>query len=573
MSLAAEKVKVAKIVDHRVSFPDWSLPVREGGQVVSYLQSSATSLGSTVQFDIVPPNPGASVIGRDMLWYNRVTYTINTVAAANPGPLIQPGVCDAPRAFPFTSCVDVMTAQINNETLTVNNWAEVGHALRRFNPRSAMYKLSNFCPWFPDQSAEYSSLAGSNRDVLSAAATGDYDFMRGAYARYTVVPGADPTRQATITLETVEPVNLSPFMYGSQAPGIPYVQTLRLQFNIGSFKRALSHAVIGTTIDIPNSAIADPAHNASRLFYQSISVPMLEEQLPRSISLPHYRMLVNTTPTQTLASVVPTLGVTPTGTPFSSQVINYPCIPSRLYVFCAPALTSKSVTTPDFTAQFCGGLSLQWNSRTALMTSVQREQLYTQAVDAGLAVPWEQWDGAFRFSSAGTAVGSSGSILCIRPGVDFDLEAGTVVGQSGSYQLQVNANWNNQSATAYPMSMYVVAVLPGVLTLNAGYETHAEVGCISQADVLASSEKVHESAVMDTYGSGFFDNIKAMLHHVRSDPIGSLKKAVGAAHKLTSGAKDALGAGAHSGGSALSGGSDFYGGALLSKKGLAARLR
>ena len=573
MSLAAERVPVAKIVDHRVSFPAWSLPVREGGQSVSYLRASATSLGSNVQFDIVPPNPGASVIGRDMLWYNKVTFAVNAATAA-PANVINAGVTDAPRAFPITSCVDVMTCQINNETITVSNWAEIGHVLRRFNPKSAMYKLSNFCPWFPDQSAEYPPLAGSNRDVLAAGATGDYDFMRGAYARYTVVPGAAPTTQATITLETVEPVNLSPFMYGSQSPGIPFVQTLRLQFNINNWNRALSHAVVaGTSANLLDSDIKGNLVE-STLFYQSISVPMLEEQLPRSISLPHYRLLCNPTNAVALASNVPTLGVRPAGTTLTSQVINYSCIPSRLYVFCAPAQNQKTVQTPDFTAQFCGGLSLQWGSRTALMTSVPRETLYAQAADAGLCVPWEQWDGAYRFSSAaGGVVGSSGSILCIRPGVDFDLEPGQVVGQSGSFQFQISAAWNNQSATNYSMSMYVVAVLPGVLTLNAGYETHAEIGCISQADVLASSEKVHESAVLDTFGSGFFDNIKQMLHHVRSDPLGSLKKAVGTAHSLTSLAKEKLGAGVRCGGSAFSGGSDFYGGAILSKKSLAERLR
>jgi hypothetical protein len=568
MSLSAKAIPVTKVVDARVDFPEWKLPVREGGSSVAYLKATASSKGSSVQFDVVPPNPGGSVIGRDMLWYNKVVFTITNPGPAPEGavPIVTPGLYDAPRAYPVTSCVDTATIQINNESITVNNIADIGHVLRRFNPRSAMYKLSNFCPWFPD-AGDYSQLQGSGRDVLSAAATGDYDFMRGAYTRFTVADGATP-QNAVVTLETYEPINFSPFMFGSQSPGIPYVQSLGLRFNISNFALALSHANVNANLPIDNLAYIKAEHVASDLYYQSIAAPLLSSTLKPELVLPHYRLVTNTANKQTLqANQDNKLN-------FSSQVINYPAIPSRIYVFAAPAASGRNPQVPDFTARFVDGLNVQWNSKTALMTSVQREQLYTQAVDSGCALPWEQWDGQYRFSTGGAGpalVAGSGSILCIRPGVDYDLD-GAVPGQAGSYQFQVSANFSNQMPAAYDFQLYVVAVLQGTLTLTSGFETYAQIGVITEADVLAATEKIHPKDHMDTYGAGWLDNLQSMIRPVVRT-IHKVSEFAGKAEPTLRAVKEAVGAGVRSGGSAFSGGADFYGGAMLSKKGLAARLR
>ncbi len=578
MSLATEKLKVTKVVDSRGAFPEWEMPVREGGNVVSYLQSQATSLGNVVSFSIVPPNPSGSVLSRDILVYNKLTFTL---AGADQGiKLVNIGTNDAPRAFPWSSCIDTMALQLNNETITVGNWAEIGHVMRRFNPRSSLYKLSNFCPWFPDQSANYKDLIGTNRNPLAAGAVGDYDYLRGAYFRCFTT--ANTNTDATVVLETYEPLNLSPFMFGSKAPGIPYTQTLGLTFNMGGYTRALSRAV-GAALaggrNLANFTSVSVEHNASRLFYQTVAVPLLEGAIPRSISLPHYKLVVNTSQATSITSAVPSFGTPPAGSVMSSPVITYPSIPSRIYVFAQPVHSSKTAATPDYTAMYCGGLNVLWNARTALMTSTQREQLYAQAVEAGFAGPWEAWSGVYRQTSndATGAVGSSGSVLCLRPGVDFDLEAGQVVGQAGTYQFQVQANFQDQAGNGAggntSATLYVVAVLNGVLTINSGYECHQVIGPISQADVLEAQKKVSSEGIYDTYGSGFFDNLKELARKA----VPYIQQGAKFAHAGLSAAKDAglLGSAAHSGGDlpSMYGGSALSGGARLTKKDLSARLR
>jgi len=579
MSLATQKMPVVKVVDSRLSFPEWAVPVREGGNVVSYLSANATSKGAQVSFSLNPPNPGGSVLARDILIYNKLTFTVAGAEIAGV-PLVNIGSTDAPRAYPWSSCIDNISLNLNNETISVGNWSDIGHVMRRFNPRASLYKKMNICPWFPDQSAVYQDLVGSNRNPLASGTVGDYDYLRGAYARcYTT--GAVTTTAATIVLETVEPLTLAPFLPGSTAPGIPFVQTLNLDFTCSNYARALSRAlgypVGGADTPLANFTSISAVHNDSRIFYQSIALPLTEEAVPREVSLPHYRLATNTAAPISITSAVPTLnGTIPPGTNMQSPVIIYPSVPSRIYVFAQPTASSKNVGTPDYTAMYCGQLQVMWNSRTALMTSTTREELYQQAVDAGYAGPWESWQGFFRKSGT-TAIGSSGSILCIRPGIDFDLEAGTVVGQAGSYQFQVSANFQDQSGLGAggqaPFVLYVVAVLNGVLTINAGYEAHQVFGAVTQADVLAAKSRVSSEEVYDTFGSGFFDNLKGMI--TRAVPF--LQKGARAAHAGLSAAKDAglLGSAAFSGGDipSMYGGSAMSGGARLSKRDLSARLR
>jgi hypothetical protein len=105
------------------------------------------------------------------------------------------------------------------------------------------------------------------------------------------------------------------------------------------------------------------------------------------------------------------------------------------------------------------------------------------------------------------------------------------------------------------------------------------IGAISQADVLeAKTEKVSSADMYDTYGSGWYDNIKNAI----TKAIPMVQSAARIAHSGLNAAKSAglLGEGVHSGGSAMSGGElSFYGGsamsggAKLSRKDLAARLR
>lgn len=580
MSLAVDKLPVTLIEDDRLTFPEWSMPARFGGSAVNYSQmpcSGPPGQAGPITFLIKPNNPTGSVIAPTLIWYTACSFSI-TVQAGGAGNLVQPGVGDAPRAYPMTSCCDNLQVNINGVTLDFPYLSMIGHALRRFNPRSALYKAANFCPWMPDNGfAAYESVVNTARNPLAAVGVGDFDFTRGAYQRVVYTPGGAPTTEATVTLETWEPVNITPFMYDMHGKGIPYIETLGLTFTMSNLHRALSHAVLtggGANVAIPNNAVTGNI-TASTLYYQQINLPQWARDVSPVVKLPIYRIQVNPSSNVTPVAAVPVAGAAPpTGTPFVSSMITFSEIPSRIYVFAQPTQASLTMGHPDFTYMYCGGLVVNWQNQQ-YMIGAQREQLYTSAVDAGYAFPWENFNGTCVFGGAGqTTIGTSGSIICLRPGIDFPLEAGQAVGQAVTCNLQISANFLEQrAASSGPGQLWVVGVLPGVLTLNSKFDAQFSYGVISSNDVLAAADKlegdmVGADDVHNSFGSGMFDSIKNAL------PI--LKRIGRYAHSGLSAAKDAglLGEGVTSGGAAsLYGGSALSGGARLTQAALAARRR
>lgn len=573
MSLASKPMEVVQIIDKRVDFRPQALAVREGCGTVAYLQASATSLGSSVQFDIIPPNPNSNVLSRDILVENTVTLTINAPSnVADLTDLIKIGSYDAPRAFPWSSCVQSMTLRLNGQSFSVNAFNEVGHVLRRCNPKSAFYRLGSKAPFYPDQSSDYAALITSNRNVLSAAAAGDFDMYRGAYTRVNVT--AVDTQSATVVITTFEPVCIDPVMYASDLAALPYVQSFGFTFSMGSYARMLSHAFDATTTDFTNAQVT-AVHNKSTLYYQSIAQPLLADKMPAQISFPYHQVNTNVAAAQSVIQIAPYVGPIQAGTRLQSPVITFNTIPNRIYVFAAPTAANCRASTPDFTMQYTGELQVQWGGNSGLMTNIPRETLWDQAREAGIDLPWEQWDSRYRLNTVAAGatttgiVGGSGSILCLIPGKHWPLNAGEAQGSGGSYQFQVQASFANQSGVDYPsgVSLYVVSITEGVITMDSGFGCRVEVGALNASDVLdAKPERISESEVT---GAGFFDVIKSVIPIVRKGAklAHTALSAANSAGLLGNGAMAGAGNANYLGGSALSGGK------LLSQKSLAARLR
>jgi hypothetical protein len=580
MSLVPDKLDVTLVDDPRLVFDKWAIPARIGGDAISYNSVSVPSPSGNINFAINPSNPSGAVVAPTLIWHTRTVFNIN-VGVGGVGNLCIQGFSDAPRAYPMTSCCQSITITINGTPVSFTNLNMIGHALRRFNPRASMYKAANFCPWYPDSGCvNYGDLVLTNRNPLGAGGVGDLDFTRGSYQRVTYVAGADPTTQCTVTLDTYEPVNLSPFMFDMHQQGLPYVQNMSVEFNLtGSLARALSHAVVaGQNVAIPNSAITDAVIQSSTLYYQQINLPKFAREIKPSVNLPCYKLQTNSTQINSgWSNGVPALGTVPAGTACQSQIIQLNCIPSRIYVFAQPDQASLTMQDPDFTFMFCGNFSIQWGVNT-YMQNMRPEQFYASAVDAGYAFPWENFGGSYLLGEVAdlvpTVVGSSGSVLCIRPGIDFPLEAGQAVGQQGKFTFQVTGNFHEQRTTVAnsTASLWTVAVLPSVLTLTSSYACSVITGPITGDDVLDAGDKengavISASEVHNAFGSGIFDSIKSALPYVRK--LGKYAHAgLAAADKA-----GLLGEGVMSGGSALSGGSSLYGGARLTAADLRARRR
>jgi hypothetical protein len=569
MSLAIEAIPVCLVEDTRTSFPPFSLPARVGVAGNSFLFQDADTKGSNIVYSWEPPSPQDSVIPHTMIQQIIVTLTI-TGATAGTGNLFAQGSFDAPRAFPMESCFDTKQLELNGTSFIVNNNKEIGHVLRRFNPKKSLFKNCNFCPWYPDTGvATYSDLVGSNRNPLGAGTTGDIDLTRGCYGMSTYtngIGGLNLTTSGTVQLETWEPFVLDPFKYDPTAQGLPYIYKIDINQSINgnSWARALSHATNAVRGSIANANVTANVTTA-RMWYQSVKIPSLSRGIGPVVQMPYYSLKVDQT-VGTVPARVPTLGmdIKSQGSTLTSAILNYGVMPSRFYIFAQPSVLTAQ--HPDSTHTYTGNLTVMAGADQKMM-NVSPRQLYSSAVDAGYSYPWENFAGFYNFTGAGTnapttVIGSSGSIITLRPGIDFDLPAGVVPGQAGAFRFQFSADFLEQRAASSGQStLYVVAVLPGVVSFGSEREVIKKQGVISQNDVMNATEKVREGDVLDAYGSGFFDTIKAAL------PM--LQSGARYAHAGLSAAKSA----GLLGGSSMTGGSAMTGGAMLTPAQIAARHR
>lgn len=591
MSLAFDKVPVTLVEDSRLTFPEWTLPARFGGSAMNYSQQTCNGLpgagGGPVSFTIRTNNPAGAVIAPTLIWYTECKFTITGVAANTAAGLFNPGSGDAPRAYPYTSCCDNQKLEINGQSIDFQSLSMVGHVLRRFNPRAAMYKAANFCPWYPDSGCtNYSDLRLTNRNPLGSGGVGDFDFTRGCYQQVVyengIRPGAggdpaNPATSGTVVLKSWEPVNISPLIYDMQGKGIPYIETLNLTFYLSNLHRALSRATYtsggAVTAQILPANVSTEVR-ASTLFYQQINLPLWAREISPVVKFPFYKIRAQPCQIDVVDNGVPALGTVPAGKSVSSQIINFDNIPSRIYVFAQPSVEKLTMQDADFTFMYCSGLQVTWGNNT-FMSSVLPQQLYTSAVDAGYAFPWENFAGSYMMTqtvdgvSTAATIGSSGSVICLRPGIDFPLNPGEAVGMGGQYSFQVQANFHDQRATGAAPSvgqkgqLWVVAVSPGVFTISSDGSCNFATGVINKNDLADAADKeigdrVEGKDIYNSFGSGMFDSLQSSL------PI--LKRLGRYAHAGLSAAKDAglLGEGVTSGGSSMSGGAaSMYGGARL----------
>ena len=156
----------------------------------------------------------------------------------------------------------------------------------------------------------------------------------------------------------------------------------------------------------------------------------------------------------------------------ATQNIQVNVIPSRLYVFVRCSNNTQGMSTPDtFFVLEDGGITLQFGNRSGLLSSCSSEQYFYISKANGYQGTWSD------FSQY------SGSVLCLVPGKDFPLEPDQAPGCLSNIQMQINITCTNVSNHTINATAYVVAVMPGILTLPPSQGIQ-QIGLVSPADVL-----------------------------------------------------------------------------------------
>ena len=582
------------VKDDRLNVTDAvSYAVHKGGQNMTSSQFVAISqTPSSCSWNIQVPSE-QTIIDRRVMWKSTVLLKLvvtGTVQNAGQMP-IDLALTDALAPFPLHQLASVMTATINNNSVSINI-RDVLPALLRFNDRRELERYNGMTPVAFDLLADYASGVGSNLNSLGGwnnSADNDL-FSRGAFqidaiggttanSSLSAPPITLPTplvngvaQDIYIQFTVTEPLLLSPFIFAdpkSNNQGFYGVQNMNFVFNIGDatrvFRSALTNTGAGTSpfnnTFITSASVVSFA--GSQLIFNFLTphpsdlmpsrnaVPFYE--LPRFITSPGITVASSYNPAVTASNVA--LQVSPVSLSTSSLQLNQ--IPDRLIIQVRTPLNQTAWGQPD--AFLCiQGVSINFNNQSGILASATQQDLYRYSVENGSNQSWNEFSGFATVpdpaSGCGRRLAGSGSLLVLEFGKDIQLtEDYYSAGSLGNFNLQITIRCYNQFSYSITPEIVLITMNSGLFVNERGTSS-TYTGILTKADVLSASaqEPYFQSSVKRMVGGGFLDSIKSVagrvLPHLLKHGKAELAKSDHPMAKMANQALGAMGYGSSGGG-------------------------
>jgi hypothetical protein len=413
------------------------------------------------------------------------------------------GTNDALRQFPVSSLCDVLTVQINGESIS-DNVADKLHALLCFgNDRETRQGCVSTTPTAPDNYQRYSDWGtyGSAKNPLANYGESTFDPRGG----FPITPDPiTPLRKFKVVL--TEPIFMSPFLNGLSPQDEGFVNVN--QFNIAyrwksDLSQILSHSSLGQAITVVNTTMYQTPE-----ILTTFITPDLTQPIPQMQILPYYK-------SQDYIKTIKTLADGESFTAISDS-IKLSQIPRKLYLFCRHQRSSANQNTSDSFLRI-ERLNVLWNNQSGLFSSATSQDLYEISRSNGLNLSWSQWD-KYR-----------GSVMCIEFGKDLGLLDNEAAGCQGQYSLQIQMEVQNVSGEAFTPEFYQVFLMEGTFSIaeNMG---RASLGNLTKEAVLASKEspELDYHKYQSLQGGSFWSSLKNFVHKAAS----GIGKVAGVASKF-----------------------------------------
>ena len=480
-------METVKVIEPRVNIKsdvEKNHIVLYGGLRVNEQTNPADSWGSVgakpVQalWTINPPST-QTIVDRQMRI--RAYFEITTDAP------LQLGTNDALRQFPISSLCDVLTVQINGESIS-DNLADKLHAMLCYgNDAQSRINTNSTTPTMPDNYQQYSDWGtyGSAKNPLSNYGENGFEDPRGGFP-------VEVLANNKIRVVLTEPILMSPFLSGFHGQDEGFVNVN--QFNISyrwksDLSQILSHSALGGAI----TAVDVNMYQAPELLTTFIT-PDLTQPIPQLQVLPYYKTQDYIKSIQTLANGTTTRVI--------SDSIKLSQIPRKLYLFCRHNRNNATQNTSDsFLA--IERLSILWNNQSGLFSSATQQDLFEISKRNDCNLSWSQWS-KYR-----------GSVFCLEFGKDIGLLDNEAPGVQGQYTIQIQMDVRNVSGATFEPEFYQIFLMEGTFSIaeNLG---RASLGNLTQQAVLASKE----ASEMDYYtykglrGGGFFSGLKNFINKI-----------------------------------------------------------
>lgn len=524
--------------------------VEKGGASVTYSEIRAVSASNSSHvYNVIVPSE-QTIVDRRVEWSSEIRFRVrfNNLPAGNdkagglpPYDLLGYGLESALCAYPLHSCTTVVSATINNNTVT-QNMDDVLQTLIRFMDRRLIHKYTGVTPTMPDNYLNYADGKNAQNNPLgsynNAEKVSDYH-ARGSYqllgvnltgydtvANNTVYSGAGGSQDVFVRFKTTEPFMMSPFIYSHDkvnSQGFYGIQNMNFKFNIDPHARIWrqSKGLNTNNADgdlVPTPTVQIDSFENSKLTFCFLT-PHPEDMLPSKnvVSFLECPRFI----TQG-GSTVPALGTVTQDT----QTIQLNQCPDKLLV----AVRRKNLGCGDSDSFMpITAVSINWNNSSGILASANQEKLWLMSVESGINQSWLEWSGQAHDYNASVSNGTPvnpypaltvplvGGILALNFGTDIEIrESYYAPGSLGTFQLQMKISFFNQDpSNAVSPNNYEIVVMPlnsGVFVLERG-TCSTYTGILTKQDVLDTSSKqpYYRSDVERLVGAGLMDNLKSTI--------------------------------------------------------------
>lgn len=529
--------KKVLVKDDRLNVSDQvKYAVMKGGQNMTSAQFNAISQStSSHTYNIQVPSE-QTIIDRRVLWQSTVQLKITTSlpkpSGANAGGgvndafpagalLVNYGTQDSLAPFPLHMLCSVMTATVNNNSVSIN-MRDVLPAILRFNDRRELQRYNGYTPVLYDTYQKYSDGVGSNNNALGAwTLTSDNDLNpRGSWVldslssspNALVAPTpADTTVYATFTV--TEPLLISPFIYcnpKSNSQGFYGVQNMNFIFNIADGNRVWRSA------NNWQQQVSVNNFSNSRLIFNFLT-PHPSDLMPARNVVGFYEL------PRYITGNLPVF--TPSGTATATQVVRTTTIqlnqvPDKLIVLVRKAMGDQRPWDSD-SFLVINNVSINFNNMSGILASATQQDLYRYSVENGSNQSWYEFSGYANgynaLTGSGQKIPTSGSVLILEFGKDIQLvEDYYASGSLGNFNLQLNLTVSNQSASQLNNCEIVLITMNSGVFVNERGTSSTYTGILTKQDVLdaSSQEAYSRSDVKRLVGGGFLDTIKSVAGKV-----------------------------------------------------------
>jgi len=514
MSITIDPLNLVNVLDPRVDVHARSR--REYGVLTSGNENtwkpfpSVNFNNNSVSWSVNPPNKKIMVNRRV---YMRQDWTITfTGQSAAPGiALLQAtgiptatGVSagtqylDAPRCQPLSQVIQSMKVIINNGTLS-SNIGSYFRGLTRYKNKVFNQDVDmSMTATMPDQSQMYSDLQGFARDPLRGYGDNPQQCPRGGFVGATILQNdtsGAPGAIAIVQLSCVEPVYLSPFLFGESEENQAFVgvETMDVQcqlggrgttgLGIGALGSLWSHSTANTSV-LTNAT----ATLTNAVLYFNYITPDMGTELPRSMNYALYDSNYLQTQNQQVIN---------SGQQYTAimNTVQLSSIPTRVYVWISETDNSFNWTKTD-TYYGINSVNITFENRDSLLANASQYDLYQMSVRNGCEMSWRQW------------TRDVGSVLCFSFASDVPLGPLQAPGLRGKFTFSMQVNATNLSPNASIPSLGVLVISEGVACIAEG-QLFQSLGVLDEKDVLNTKQQpAHDyRPSSNVYGGGFWQDL------------------------------------------------------------------